>query len=268
MLIRKIVFLIGRMIDKSPTLTNLFFKNIYLFKFLYPLEKDYFGINLILKKNFNYDFVDIGANYGQSAISFRKLGFKNKILMFEANLHLKPYLNYVKNKYKNILYFDYGLSNKNIYKKFFIPKINGNFFFALGSFEKQKLIEQLNVQFAKTPYKIIVEKATIKKLDQIKIKNFKPGFIKIDIEGYEINALLGMKNIIKKFRPIFLIEGKIDDKNYIKKILRILGKGYKAFFYDFLHHKILQIKFYKKNNIKKNLSVRNIFFVPTKVNFL
>lgn len=59
----------------------------------------------------------------------------------------------------------------------------------------------------------------------------KPIFIKIDIEGFEENAILGCMSVIKKYRPTFFIEvrkGKNKSKNTFDKVCKILmPHGYK-----------------------------------------
>tara|TARA_R110001583_G_scaffold34847_6_gene116638 strand:+ start:9059 stop:9499 length:441 start_codon:yes stop_codon:yes gene_type:complete len=64
----------------------------------------------------------------------------------------------------------------------------------------------------------------------------KVDFIKIDIEGYEFSALLGMKNILLKFHPILLIEILEDNKQLStnkKTIIDFLEDiEYKQYFID------------------------------------
>jgi FkbM family methyltransferase len=43
-----------------------------------------------------------------------------------------------------------------------------------------------------------------KKADDLGIKNI--GYIKIDVEGHELKALIGMNDIIKQYKPLILIE--------------------------------------------------------------
>ena len=65
------------------------------------------------------------------------------------------------------------------------------------------------------------------KLDDLCIKD-KISFIKIDIEGNEYEFLLGAKNLIKKNKPILLIE----IHNNFNKVLKLLYKlNYKEKFY-------------------------------------
>ena len=101
---------------------------------------------------------------------------------------------------------------------------------------------------------IFQKKIKIKRLDDlIKIKkinfnNKKVDFIKIDVEGYELDIIKGAKNFLKKHKPIILIELdiKILGKKKINKIFFILKK-------------LRYNSFYSNNGIKfKSTSEKNL----------
>ena len=79
-MINLIKYFVKRKIEKNPFLSWIIFKNIHHLEFLFPHEQDYFAIKNIFSENFKGDFLDIGGNYGQSTVSFRKLGFKKNQL--------------------------------------------------------------------------------------------------------------------------------------------------------------------------------------------
>ena len=76
-------------------------------------------------------------------------------------------------------------------------------------------------------------KINSKRIDDINFKN-KISFIKIDVEGHEIEVINGAKLTIKRNKPILLVEiaeqhskKKVDESiNYINKL------GYKSFYYE------------------------------------
>ena len=128
----------------------IIFKNIHYLEFLFPHEQDYFGMNNIFSRNFNGDILDVGGNYGQSTVSFRKLGFKkNKIFIFEPNKHLFFNLKRIKEKYKNTYLYNYGLSNKNEIKNLYTPIRKKRPYLALSSFSRISQINQIKLQFPK-----------------------------------------------------------------------------------------------------------------------
>lgn len=66
---------------------------------------------------------------------------------------------------------------------------------------------------------------TIVAIDELQIKH-KIGFVKIDVEGFELDVIKGMVNILKRDKPFIMIE--VWDNN-LNEISRILSKiGYKS----------------------------------------
>lgn len=63
--------------------------------------------------------------------------------------------------------------------------------------------------------------------DELAIRYPKPSVVKMDIEGSELDALLGGKEIFPKERPVFLIEVQQKNKTGVTEILR----GWKYRFY-------------------------------------
>ena len=76
------------MVESNPRINLFFYITTYLFLNHFYHEKDYYGIKLLIN-NKKYDsIVDVGGNLGISAMGFRKLGFVNKIYLFEPNKYL------------------------------------------------------------------------------------------------------------------------------------------------------------------------------------
>jgi len=92
-----------RLIERIPILQIAIYNLISNFHFLFPHEKDYYGLKKLIKKNEKRDFIDVGGNIGLSTIGFRQLGYKNKIFIFEPdkNYCIKK-LRKLKNKITNI----------------------------------------------------------------------------------------------------------------------------------------------------------------------
>lgn len=64
----------------------------------------------------------------------------------------------------------------------------------------------------------------VKKLDDFKLK---PYFIKVDVQGFEMEVLQGAEETIRKYKPIFLIESLKDEH---KKFLR--RYNYEFYYYS------------------------------------
>ena len=249
-MIDMIKYFIKRKIEKNPFINWIIFKNIHHLEFLFPHEQDYFGMNNIFSKNFEGDLLDIGGNYGQSTVSFRKLGFKkNKIFIFEPNKHLFSHLKRVKQKYKNTYLYNFGLSKKNEIKKLFTPIRKGRAYLALSSFSQTSQKKQIKLQFPKYINEFVYTKQSckLKVFDNLKL-DIKPQFIKIDVEGYEENVIFGLKKTIKRNKPILLIE--YNQRNF-KIIYKFLKKNYDIYSYFLAKKKLIKVS----NNDIKRLSL-------------
>ena len=120
-IIKKIQFSIIRILEKYPQFNLFILNNIIYFKFFLPHEKDYYGIKLIFKETKNLNaFLDVGANVGTSTLGFIRMGFENRIYLFEPNYFLcKKYLRKIEKKYRNIFvynYFNYTLEGYTRFK--------------------------------------------------------------------------------------------------------------------------------------------------------
>jgi FkbM family methyltransferase len=258
-------FKIIRLVESNPSLNLLIYNNISLFKILLPHEKDYYGIKLLLKSRINDSIIDVGGNLGISSMGFRKLGLVNKIYIFEPNRFI--FDNYIKTKlvkkYKNIYGFNYALGNKDELKNFYYPYYNNKCIHYFCSFDKKYIQNSIDITFKKKIINIIDEPIKIKIFDNLKLKS-KPKFIKIDVEGFDLEVIKGMKDTIQKFNPILLVEF---NKNNFFKIKKLLN-NYNAWVYYYEKNKF---KIFEKKMIDKDIarttnsnlmSVRNIFFIP------
>lgn len=274
-LIQSIKYKIARIIERNPHLNLFFYDKALYFPFLLPHEKDYYGIKLLLKSNKTGIFLDIGGNNGMSTRGFKKLGFENPIYIYEPNKYLfKKYLYPLSKNYSNVKIFNYGLGSQSISLSIFTPYVGKTCLHYFGSLDKKYILDSVKLTSKKYLKKIRIKKSKIKikRFDDLKI-NKKIDFIKIDVEGFDHEVIIGMKKTIYKYKPILLIEYNIEN---IKKIFKHLN-GYIAYFYNFKKNKLFKItlsdlknkKYYIGRSNKKNLlSSRNIFFVHNSIKLL
>jgi hypothetical protein len=107
-----------------------------------------------------------------------------------------------------------------------------------------------NSLFFKRIFKIIYLKKEILKTKKLDYFKYNPCFIKIDIEGHELECIKGALGTIKKFNPILMVEY---DKKICDKIYYILKK--------YKYNKFIYNKFEKKIEKFNNQKVFNIFFI-------
>lgn len=150
-------------------------------------------LSILVKKNFNC--LDIGAHIGMHSIILSKKVGKGKIFSFESDSLIFSLfqLNILKNNFKNIIPFKLAVTNKTG-RSVSLSKLN---------YENKNLNTGVTGIELNSSYNSGNNSASVK-IDEISFP--KISFIKIDIQGSEFLALLGMKNLIKKDRPLFFIE--------------------------------------------------------------
>ena len=231
--------------------------------FLPPHEEDVYGLNH-LKLEENRDIIDVGASDGLFFKGIRYIGIKNKFIAFEPLKINKKYLAAIKKKNKNFNFFTIALGNRNGLLNLHTPYYKNYSLYNWSSYSKNEgkqtlRLRNFNINFDKLKFK----KSRIKqrKLDFFKLK---PTFIKIDVEGYENNVLLGAIKTIKKNKPVIYVEnnlkrGKYNTINFFKKKLSKLG--YKPYIFNLEKKSFFK---YSKNNIRGRYFSYNIFFVTKK----
>ena len=237
-----------KIIEAIPFLQIFIYNNLRYFKFLFPHDKDYYALKLLFNKNEKRSFIDVGGNIGLSSIGFRELGFlKNKIHIFEPDDYLiKSYLDKIKKNYPNLIIYKFGLSDKDYSSKLYKAFYKGIFFHFNNSFSKEYIKNKLFENYGKKSNKFEIKSSTLKlkKFDNLKIED-DVCFIKIDVEGLDHLVIYGMKNLIKKNTPVFLVEYNVVN---FTKIYTFLEKNYDCYFYNFDKNKL---KKFTKPEIKK-----------------
>lgn len=201
---------------------------------------EYKLILFMLKKLKKKDIIyDIGANLG--FYTFLSSLISKKVYSFEP---VKIYFDLLKenfSKNKNIMLYNLALSN-----------FNGTGLMILKS--------GYSYLTKKKFFKNTSQKAKVITLDKFCIDKPIPTFIKIDIEGGELNFLLGAKKILKK-KPILAIEIIYKNLHLGNKIINFLKDfNYNCYYLDsnINLNKILDLENYF---IKNKLSVDNFIFI-------
>lgn len=169
-------------------------------------EEDFKAFKLISRSQPQL-FLDVGANIGMSALSILTVKPNAKVISFEPNPLNYPFLEKIANKFDSFEYKKFGLADEEKSLNLYWPIYNKKAITTLASFDYEKAKNWLS---PKTIYffeekKINIENMTaeLKTLDSL---NLNPDFIKIDVQGFEYQVLLGAEETIKRCKPIFLIE--------------------------------------------------------------
>jgi FkbM family methyltransferase len=160
-------------------------------------------------------FVEIGVHHGEYVKEVLKKIPNIKCYLFEPSKVNFKILDKKFKKFKKIQLFNFALSSVNKNGKLYFEDKN-NPGSALSSLYKRHFFRNQNF-----------EKIKIRRFDKIfKNKCSIVDFVKIDVEGEELNCIYGFGNLIKKVKLIqFEFGGTyIDSKNYFKDIYQFLKK--------------------------------------------
>lgn len=203
-LIRSLLLQSPKTYDLIHSIKNKHFVNFYLKK----VHEDDFNAFKLICQNRPQTFIDIGANVGMSALSFFTLKSDAKVISFEPNPINYPYLDKLAARFDNFQYFPVGMGDQSGTLDFYYPIYNGKVMTALGSCDREKAKSWLNSDtiyfFDENKLEIAKISIDIKTLDSFELE---PEFVKIDVEGFEYQVLLGGEKTINAHRPILLIEG-------------------------------------------------------------
>lgn len=111
---------------------------------------------------------------------------------------------------------------------------------------------------------VVTRKIEIRTLDSFQLENI--GFIKVDVEGHELEVLLGAENTLKKTRPKLLVE--IEERHRrgsVCKVLKYLRElDYQGYYWK--NGELMSIDRFdlsKQQDIRRpNDYVRNFIFLP------
>lgn len=189
---------------------------IYFSLIRYFISPSFEHRKLISKfKNIN-TFIDVGANVGQFSLLINSLFSKKNVLAFEPIR--SEYLIYKKifKKNKNVKCFNIGLGNKTETKKLYLTKHKDSSSFYKPSLIQNNLFRNIDI--------VSTETIKVKKLSSFLKKLKKPIFIKIDVQGYELEVLKGTD--LNQIQYIYL-EGSYlklyENQPLIKDIVKYLS---------------------------------------------
>ncbi len=156
-------------------------------------------------------FVDLGANIGNSVVSFRLLNPTAPIVSFEPSFWLEPALRYLQEHDPALTYHLVGLGERAARVPFYIPSLDRRPDFYLASmvwtrFEEPRLTHVKELMHAEPgqDFAVCEVEVEVARLDDFALA---PTIIKVDVEDWEPEALHGARATVAAHRPLVLVEG-------------------------------------------------------------
>ncbi|WP_333852080.1 FkbM family methyltransferase [Epilithonimonas sp.] len=223
------------------------------------VEPEFLWIKEVLGKD--SVFIDVGANVGAYLYTLENHLNLENIFAFEPNPQLFKRL---KRLFPKVHLSSVALSDTSTVAEFKIPVINGERVHTRGTL--QTSIKEKNEE------KTILQKVEVKPLDDLNLNLKNLSFIKIDVEGNEMQTLRGAKQTIHKYKPILMVEmeQRHHKENLWTLISEIADWDYSVNYLDreTLKPKLLTEEFLNQQNPDnvKNYKdyINNIIFLPIK----
>lgn len=154
-------------------------------------------------------FLDIGANAGTSAMSFRLYDRRRPILSIEPNAMLEPDLRFIARIIPRFQYMIGAAGARNGRETLFVPVYRGVAITGAASLDRDvvadhsALRKMLGDRVDSPGFEIVAQPVPVHRLDDLELH---PAFVKIDVEGEELAVVQGLARTIARHRPILLVE--------------------------------------------------------------
>jgi FkbM family methyltransferase len=161
--------------------------------------------------------IEAGGHIGYLSVIFAALA--RRLVVFEPGPNNLRYLRRNLQGFQNVEITEKALANKPGRSRFYLDSLTGQNNSLLEDY-KTLLDNQKLAVLSEAPSVIEVEVTTI---DEIVLQQrLTPNFIKIDVEGAELNVLRGMQNTLERFKPKTFLE-ITENHSTVEKLLRQFG---------------------------------------------
>lgn len=194
-----------------------------------PHEQD-FWLLARLPPGLDGDFLDLGANRGQSTASIKVVYPDARVTAFEPNPDLAGQIARRYHDDPSVTVHNMALSDRAGEIELHVPVYRGCALDGLASLDRENARTWLDASriYLFDPDQLTIRSHRVKvaTLDDF---DFKPVFVKIDVQGYELPVLKGGENMLMAHKPLLLIESAPKDSAVGRWLAE---RGYRIFAYD------------------------------------
>jgi FkbM family methyltransferase len=175
-------------------------------------------------------FLDIGANSGESVLSFRLVNPTAPILSIEPNPYHEADLRFLKRRIANFDYLLCAAGERNGSATLYVPVYRDLPLTGEASFHREQAIgnywmqEQVGAG-ATNEVQLTEVQVDVKRMDDLSLR---PAFIKIDVQGFESSVVAGLHSTIAASQPVLLLERSGCNDALCRQLADL---GYAAFVY-------------------------------------
>lgn len=152
-------------------------------------------------------FLDVGANSGLSALSFRVHNKRSPILSIEPNPAHEPDLRLLRRLLRRFEYRMMAAGEENGTATLHVPMAGGVALTGEASLDRAFVADGTSVdltpEVAAGPVRIVEHVVPVRRLDELELD---VDYVKIDVQGFELRVVRGLRQTFARCRPLLLIE--------------------------------------------------------------
>ena len=176
-------------------------------------------------------FVDVGANVGQTIASVRSVNPDIPLVSFEPNPLLAKALGKAAAKLGKVDVRALALASESGDTALWIPVIDGYLVTPLASFDKGVIYEPNQLAYirglsATGDIRLLPVNVRMERGDALALQ---PTIAKIDVEGYELEVITGLKDTLQRTKPFLIVERSYKSPEVAEYLASL---GYRAYRYD------------------------------------
>jgi FkbM family methyltransferase len=201
---------ISALVQRHPVTWRGAWSLVHHVPFLLPHDASYRGVKHL---GLSPDglLLDVGANDGISALSFRRLLPDNPVLSVEISPRHEPALRRLKARLKGFDYVLVGAGEVHDTLRLYTPTYKGILLHTFAGVDSRSVRHALVVAFGQAVADrcaMLEDDTVIQPLDEL---NVSPAFIKIDVEGMGNAVLRGLRKTLERSHPAMMIEVEPDE---------------------------------------------------------